>query len=147
MTYKTAKTGIQQRIVDLLRDNDPKALWTVDDLKEVLDDKQKSIDNAVYIAWQSGKICRHKERELGKVRYAFKIADKDKLLFEERPTNGSSSTTKPKKRKGYQVTAKEVRMLFAEMQRKLMQLEDSVMARIEEADETEKNLNKLRNLL
>ncbi len=147
MTYKTAKTGMQKRVTELLAADDPKALWTTHEIAEALDVQAKSVENAVYNAWMAGKVCRHKEKEAGKVRYAAKISSADKVLYEKRPTNNTNAAYKPKKRKGHQATGKEIRMLFAEMQRSLMRLEDAVMSKIDDAEETEKNMNKLRNLL
>ncbi len=147
MTNKTAKIGMQQRIVDLLIDGDPKALWTIAEIAEELGAEEKQIANAVYNAWMLDKICRHSIKDAGKIRYAMKIADKDKVMFEGRKTINPNAGYKPKKRKGSQATAKETRMMFADVQRSLMRLEDAVMSKVDDAEETEKNLNKLRNLL
>jgi hypothetical protein len=148
MAYKTKKTGMQQVIINLLNETDPKALWQTDELANELGVKIKAAENAVYNAWTLGRICRHKEKSSeGKVRYAAKISDKDNLLFENRPVSGAGTSNKQKKRKNIYATSKEVRMAFAEVQRSLMRLEDAVMDKIADAEEMDKNLTKLRNLL
>lgn len=138
---------MQQRIINLLNETDPKALWTPQEVAEALEAASKAVDSAVYNAWMAGKICRHKEKLNGRVRYAAEISDSNNLLFEARTINGANAGTKLKKRKGSYTTGKEIRMMFAEMQRLLMRLEDAVMSKVDNAEETEKNLNKLRNLL
>lgn len=147
MTYVTQKTGMQQKVINLLTETDPKALWTTQEIAEELDVETKKVENAVYNAWTLGKICRHAEKEAGKVRYAAKITGANNLLYEQRPINVANANSKPKKRKGSYATGKEIRMEFANLQRALMRLEDMVMSKVEDAEETEKNLNKLRNLL
>ncbi len=144
---KESVRGMQQIIIDLLVADDPNALWTIAEIAETLEFEEKQIANAVYNAWILGKICRHTIKDSGKVRYAMKIADKDKVIYEDRKPINPNANGKPKKRKGSHSTGKEIRMMFADAQRSLMRLEDAVMSKVEDAEETEKNITKLRNLL
>jgi len=146
---KEASRGISTKIINTMSTaSKPTECWTIQEVADELGVENKQVANAIHRLWIEGKLQRHiQSGDGGLARYAMDIPAADRKNYVPRSESPPAKGYIPKKRRGNTITAKEVRMMFAEVQRKLMQLEDVVMARIENAEETEKNLTKLRNLL
>ena len=128
----------------------PTDLWTRDELMEELDDIDKrQAENALYNAWRAEKLYRHKNVNNDKqFQYALKIPEINRAtppapyVASTSPSSGSGI----KKRRGVKATPKEIRMAFMQVQNSLAKLEDMIMPIIEDAEEKDKMLNKLRNM-
>jgi len=151
MTNEVNALTIGERVLKAMTDQgEATDLWTANNLKDALGIDLKSAANKIATLHLDGQVFRHQMNGTqGRARYALDIPIEDRRQIKSASYTATKTGSgyKPKKRKGHQSTPKEIRMLFAELQRNLIQLEDAVMARIDEAFETEKNLDKLRNLL
>jgi len=133
---------LQAQLIEKLQD-DPKALWTRDDVMEYLGVEDRAAENALYNAWRTEKICRHVERcpKTNLYQYALTITPAKSAPYEMVPRSPTG-----KKKKGQLPTAKEVRTMFAQAQNQMAKLEDMVIAIVDEYEETEKLLNKIKNI-
>ena len=126
----------------------PTDLWTVADMVEASGYDKRQVDNAMGNAWRAGKIERHRDNAAaatgwGAARYALKVKDADRKVYTPTPAGSSG----PTKRRGVKATTKEIRMAFMQVQNSLAKLEDMIMPIIEEAEDKDKILNKLKNML
>ena len=110
--------------------------------------EKRQCDNALSNAWRAGKIDRHKDNGgadtgWGFARYALKLKDSERRVYVSTLATGRVST----KRRGAKATPKEIRMAFMQVQNSLAKLEDMIMPVVEEAEEKDKVLNKLKSML
>jgi hypothetical protein len=150
---KKGSGTLQQQIIEVMTDSaKPTELWLIADIMDSLGITKVQADNALANAWKTNKICRHKINANpdavygGSARYALKIKEEDKQYYSVSPRASAISPT-GKKRKGQKASAKEIRFAFVEMQRALTRLEDLIMPVVEDAEEKDKALEKLRNIL
>lgn len=127
----------------------PSDLWTVADMMEATGLTKTKVDNGMANAWRTGKIDRHRENldsggGWGAARYALKLKDSDKRIYVVNPVGSGSN---PAKRRGANATPKEIRMAFMQVQNSFAKLEDMIMPIIEQAEDKDKILNKLKNML
>lgn len=139
--------NLQARIVELMTEKGkPTDLWTYEDVMTEFDDLNKrQAENALYNAFLTGKIYRHKDANEDKqIQFALQIKEGNRFIKITGPRNMSPG---PKKRKGVKPTAKEIRMAFMDLQRAFTRLEDLVMPVVESAEDKDKALERLRNIL
>lgn len=141
---------LQQDFIRIMNEQGKSSdLWTVADMMEASGINKTKTDNAMANAWRTGKIDRHKDNiktgsGWGVARYALKLKDSDKQVYVVNPIGGG---TNPAKRRGANATPKEIRMAFMQVQNSLAKLEDMIMPIIEQAEDKDKILNKLKNML
>lgn len=141
---------LQQQFIAIMKgQGKPTDLWSVADMMEATGLVKIKVDNAMANAWRTGKIDRHKINGdsggayMGFSRYALKLKDSDKQDYVASSGRGTSFA----KRKGPKATPKEIRMAFMQVQNSLAKLEDMIMPIIEQAEDKDKILNKLKNML
>jgi len=139
------QNGIRKRVFDLLNE-DPKQLWSIPEMLEKFPESTyKAIDTHFRVLRVDGRIDRHIDRDInGDFQFAVKVKIEkiDPYIKQERPSNSG-----PKKRKGKLLSSKEIRSMFAAHYNNMAKLEDSVMAIVEQFEETEKEMIKIRNFL
>lgn len=138
----------KQFIAIMTEQGKPTDFWTVADMMEVSGYDKRQVDNAMGNAWRAGKIHRHKDNDKaatgwGTARYALKVKDADRRIYTPSPAGVAGHA----KRRGVKATPKEIRMAFMQVQNSLAKLEDMIMPVVEEAEEKDKVLNKLKNML
>lgn len=130
------------------------ALWTSDDVDDVFKCSAKAARSMLYRLHRMGLIKRHKENdpESGLPRYAISIKKENDLpwkLDQKRSASQKSKKTigpiKASKRKEM-VTAKELRMMISQVIRALSNLEDTICPALEQLEEREKQISKIKNL-
>lgn len=148
---KTDGAGSLQKqfIAIMAEQGKPSDIWTVEDMMEATGLEKRQVDNALSNAWRGGKIDRHKDNGdsttgWGFARYALKIKDSDKRIY---VVNQAQALGHTKRRKGQKATPKEIRVAFMQVQNSLAKLEDMIMPIIEDAEDRDKVLNKLKSLL
>lgn len=146
----TARMGIAKEIIGLLKEN-PKDLWTWDDLLEAIpDSNEKAVQNSVHRLFTEGQIKRHMDRceDTNRWRYGMSIPESkaDKWVKNENVVAGATRRKGKKKKKGQMPSAREIRMMFAQTQNQMAKMEDMMVAVVEEAEELEKMMNKIRNI-
>lgn len=145
MKHMVGGGTLQAQLIEKLEE-EPKALWTRDDVMEYLEVEERAAENALYNAWRTGKICRHVDRhpENNLYQYALKIPTLKSAVYEM--SNRGQSTPTGKKKKGQLPTAREVRTMFAQTQNQMAKMEDMMIAVVEEYEELEKMINKIKNI-
>lgn len=122
----------------------PTKMYTYEDIMEEFEVEQQAAQNGVYNLYRVGKIMRHidKDPDTNIHRYALKInpakADPYKAMERNSPTG--------KKKKGQLPSAREMRTAFAQLQNSLANMEDMMIAVVEESEHMEKMLNKIKNI-
>ncbi len=145
MTEKQGRSGPQTKLLALLHD-DPTALWTRAEVMTELDLDQKQAENLLHRLRIEKLIHRHKDSNAeGERQYAIKIAAANIDVHTKQQYNTGSKA--PRKSKAQALSAKEVRMLFMQIQRQLATMEDAVVAAVEAGEDTRNTLAKVENLL
>ena len=149
-TLKKGGAGsLQQQFIAIMTEQGkPSDIWTVEDMIKATGLEKRQCDNALSNAWRAGKIDRHKDNGgadtgWGFARYALKLKDSERRVYVSTLATGRVST----KRRGAKATPKEIRMAFMQVQNSLAKLEDMIMPVVEEAEEKDKVLNKLKSML
>ena len=141
--------SLQQQFVKIMTEQGkPSDLWTIADMMEVTGLEKRQVENALSNAWRGGKIDRHRVNGdsttgQGSARFALKLKDADKQTYVPFQASGAGSP----KRRGVKATPKEIRMAFMQVQNSLAKLEDMIMPVVEDAEEKDKVLNKLKSML
>lgn len=135
---------LQAQLIEKLQD-DPKGLYTKHDAMDLLDVEERPAENALYNAWRTGKIHKHVDPcpETGYQRFALKIPAAKSAVYIKGDRGGS---TGKKMKKGKMPSAREIRSMFAQTQNQMAKMEDMMVAVVEEAEELEKMMNKIRNI-
>ncbi len=145
MTEKQKRSRPQTKLLALLHD-DPTALWTRAEVMTELDLDQKQAENVLHKMRIAKLIHRHKDSNAeGERQYAIKIAAANIDVHTARTSSPGSNA--PRKSKVRVLSAKEVRMLFMQIQRQLATMEDAVVAAVEAGEDTRNALAKVKNLL
>jgi len=149
MLQKTKQNGLYGKVVNLLKDS-PKKLFTWEDIKEEFDINDVAAQNAVYNMHRAGKIERHTDKDENKFwRYAFKVSagkSDPYVQGESRKPKMNAMKTVKGRRKGQLPSAKEMRTMFAQTQNQMAKMEDMMIAVVEEYEELEKMINKIKNI-
>lgn len=146
---KKGSGTLQKQFVAIMEEQGkPTDFWTVEDMVKASGYDKRQVDNAMGNAWRGGKIERHRDNApsatgWGAARYALKVKDADRKIYSPTPAGSSG----PTKRRGVKATPKEIRMAFMQVQNSLAKLEDMIMPVVEDAEEKDKVLNKLKNML
>ena len=146
MAGKKGGGTLQAEIIKMMGEKaGPTDLWVRDEVMAEMDITDiRQAENALYNAWRSGKIYRHKDQTEDKqFQYALKIKEADRRSSSDIKVYSPGA----KKRKGTKPTAKEIRMAFMEVQRAFTRLEDLVMPVIESAEDRDKVLDRLKNII
>ena len=132
------QTGIGKRVVKLLEDN-PTKLFTRVDVAEALEEDVRAADNSLYNNWRAGRIFRHTETDeaTGFNQYAFEIDEEHAQLYVKQGRKSS----------GELPNAREIRTQFAQAMNTLAKLEDMVTGVVELAEDTERKMKKIEDLL
>jgi len=141
--------GLQKQFINIMKEQGkPNDLWSVIDMMDASGKTKMQVDNALANAWKSNKITRHRingdsDTGMGFARYALNLKDTDKQDYVA-PVQSHGS---PIKRRGIKANAKEIRMAFMNVQNAIAKLEDMIMPVIESAEEKDKALARLKNIL
>ena len=143
----TRRYGQVAGYIDKTFKKNPTKLYTVADL---INDEynEKALITALWRQHKNGKIMRHKEKsEDGKYRYALEIADENAVEYVEKSPLAGKAQKGGTKKRGQKHTAKEIRTMFAQTMNQLAKLEDMVSDIVELAEDTDKTMQKIENLL
>jgi len=146
---KKGSGTLQKQFIKIMEEQGkPTDFWTVADMVEASGYDKRQVDNAMGNAWRACKIERHRDNAAaatgwGAARYALKVKDEDRKVYTPTPAGVAGHA----KRRGIKATPKEIRMAFMQVQNSLAKLEDMIMPIIEDAEEKDKMLNKLKNML
>lgn len=134
---------LQAQLIAIMKE-DPKALWTKNDVMETLDIEERPAENALYNAWRTGKMNKHidPDPETNLQRYALNISPAKQAIYEK----SDRGSTPKKRKKGTMPSAREIRTMFAQTQNQMAKMEDMMVAVVEEAETLEKMMNKIRNI-
>lgn len=146
---KTLRTGITKQVMDLLR-AEPKDLWTWGDiLEEIPESNEKAVQNCIHRLYVEGKVMRHidSEEETRRRRYAMEITPAKRDDYVKIEYTNTGKTTPIKRKKGSLPSSKEIRTAFAQTMTQLAKLEDMVSDVVELAEDTERKMKKIENLL
>lgn len=140
------KNTIQAEIIKTMKEQGSKnTLWTKQDIMDALDLDERPADNALYNAWRSGKLFRHKEKSTdGQYRYALYMKEQYREIYVQQEKRGSPGVARKKKKLP---SAKELRSMFASTMNQMAQLEDSMLAVVERQEQLEKTITKIESLI
>lgn len=140
------KFTVQKQIVNAMKEQGSKnSLWTRQDIQDALGLEARPAENALYNAWRSGKIYRHKDKdEDGNMRYALNMKEQYREIYIPTEKRASPGGTRKKKKLP---TAKELRTMFAQTMNQMAQLEDSMLAVVERQEQLEKTITKIESLI
>ena len=135
----------QEQLLASMRQNTAE-LWTKADVDATFKCGIRPADNALYNLYRKGLIYRHKvnEDETGFARYAVSIKEDNRVIWSK--NEAYSNRAKGTKRKDM-VTAKELRMMISQIIRSLSSLEDALCPALEQLEERQKLLDKIKNLV
>lgn len=150
MARSAPRKGIAKETMKLLGQN-PKDLWTWADLLENLPDaNEKAVQNCIHRLYVEGKVKRHidDEEDTRRKRYAIDIPPSkcDEYVKSDYKTSGVSRK-KGKRGSKSSYSSREIRTAFAQAMNTLAQLEDMVSTVVDLAEDTEKKMQKIENLL
>jgi len=140
-----AHGDIQARILKIIGEKaEPTELWSTSDLMaepELKGLTKIQVSNSLTYAYELGKVFKHKIKiKHGAGQYALEIHPNDRYV-------AGATTSGGGKKKGQKTSAKEIRYAFADLQRSIARLEDLIMPVIENAEEKDKALAKLKSIL
>lgn len=146
MAKSGPKNTLQQQIMEMMREQGTKnALWTPQDIMDQMGLDARPVENALYNAWKTGKIYRHKEKSADNYfRYALYMKEQYRENYVPQPKGSSPGGARKKKKLP---TAKELRVLFASTMNQMAQLEDSMLAVVERQEQLEKTITKIESLI
>ena len=143
MANKMGRSGITGKVMDLLKAT-PNALWTWEDiLNELPEENERSVQNCIHRLYVKGDVMRHikPEEETNRNRYAIHIPEKNRAEYIKTEYKGVS------RKKGTLPNSREIRTAFAQAMNQLAKLEDMVTSVVDLAEDTEKKMKKIENLL
>lgn len=139
---------LQAQIVELFKTS-PKKLYTKFDIMEQFDIEERPAENGLYNAFRLGKIMRHIDKcgETGVWRFALSVPESKADVYVKNEAKSASMTKGAKRKKGKSYSSREIRTAFAQAMNTLAQLEDMVSTVVDLAEDTEKKMLKIENLL
>ena len=138
----------QEMLLASMRQNTAE-LWTKEDVEATFKCGIRPADNALYNLYRKGLIYRHKNNDpdSGFARYAVSIKEENRVVWTKNEAySNRSKGSKGSKRKEV-VTAKELRMMISQIIRSLSSLEDALCPALEQLEERQKQLDKIKNLI
>lgn len=145
---KNEMFGKQEQIIAAMKEAGKNVLWTRPEIMEHFGWHKTQAENALYNAWRTGKIHKHKEPDKeGNNRYALYIKEASRLLYTPSKPTGATSGTSRKRKKGSLPTSKEIRRMFAEHMNSTAQLEDIVLELADRLEVLEKKHEKIQSLI
>jgi len=140
--------GKQEKLIALMGEHAKTQLWIREDFMEHFGWDKIPAENAVYNAWRTGKIYRHKEPDKeGNKRYGLSIKEESRAIYKQSKTGGGTTPGITRKKKKSLPSAKELRKMFAEHMNQMAQLEDTMLAVVERQEELEKTISKIEQLI
>ena len=138
----------QEELLASMRQNTAE-LWSKTDVDATFKCGIRPADNALYNLYRKGLIYRHKinDSETGFARYAVSIKEDNRVIWSKNEAySNRMKGTKGTRRKDM-VTAKELRMMISQIIRSLSSLEDALCPALEQLEERQKQLDKIKNLI
>jgi hypothetical protein len=141
-------SGKQQQLIALMGEHPKTQLWIKEDFMDHFGWGDIPAANAVYNAFRSGKIHKHKEKDKeGNQRYALSIKEENRQIYKQSKTGSGPKPGGPRKKKGGLPTSKEIRRMFADHMNSTAQLEDIVLGLADRLEILEKNHEKIKQLI
>lgn len=144
MSKKAGAGTLQKQLVEEMG-KDPVRLYTIPEIMEIFDIDKVAAGNALYNTYRVDRIMKHKEtNDKNQMQYALKIPEH--LSKPYAPQNSRSNIKSHKIKKGQMPSSREIRTMFAQTQNQMAKMEDMMIAVVEEAEDLEKMIHKIKNI-
>jgi hypothetical protein len=147
----------RKKILEYIESQGSGVLVARKEISKALNHQLHACENTLQMLRIEGVIQRHKVKtEDGDYQFGINLPEDEIEQYVKQPRRREGSTRGPaktsgltayKRKKGTIMTAKGLRMMFAQLQNDIAKPEDSMMDVAEQAEETERKMIKLHNVM